>query len=307
MKNLIFVLTLLFSLSLLNAQTKDSLKIEQKKFKDSIDTLQKKVDGIQSEIDGLPGWRLKAFGTIGGSVSGFNNWYGKNTPNSSVGNFGININAFADLMEDKFFWKNATNINISWVKFDDKDDDTDSDKYEVATDVFNLSSLYGYKLSEKIAISAFGEYRSTLVENFNNPGFLDLGLGFTWTPITNLVVVLHPLNYNFVFSKGDNIYESSLGAKIVADYSKTFGKFNIKTNLSVFQSYETSDYSNYTWTNSFAYTIWKNFGLGFDFGLRKNKQEALNFALKTDPSATFDNIDNDLQSYWLFGLNITLK
>jgi Protein of unknown function (DUF3078) len=306
MKKLILLL-LFFGVTLINAQTKEELKSEQSTKKDSIDALQKKVDAIQNEIDNLPGWRFKAFGTIGGSVSGFNNWYAKNTPNSSVGNFGFNINAFADLVEDKFFWKNAANINIGWVKFDDKDDNTDSDKFEAATDVFNLSSLYGYKLSEKIALSAFGEYRSTIVENFNDPGFLDLGLGITWTPITNLVVVIHPLNYNFVFSRGDNIYESSLGAKIVADYSKKIGKFNIKTNLSVFQSYETSDYSNYTWTNSFAYTIWKNFGLGFDFGLRKNKQEALNFVLNTDPGATFENIDNTLQSYWLFGLNITLE
>ncbi len=305
MKKLIFLL-LFFGVTLMSAQTKEELLTEQTTKKDSIDALQKKVDAIQSEIDDLPGWRLKAFGTIGGNISGFNNWYAKNTPNSSVGNFGININAFADLVEEKFFWKNAINVNIGWVKFDNKDDDTDSDKYEVATDVFNLSSLYGYKLSEKIALSTFGEYRSTLVENFNDPGFLDIGLGITWTPITNLVVVIHPLNYNFVFSRGDNVYNSSLGAKIVADYSKKIGKFNIKTNLSVFQSYETSDYSNYTWTNSFAYTIWKNFGLGFDFGLRKNKQEALNFALKTDPGATFENIDNGLQSYWLFGLNITL-
>ncbi|MDH3322628.1 MAG: DUF481 domain-containing protein, partial [Flavobacteriaceae bacterium] len=224
-----------------------------------------------------------------------------------VGNFGFNVNLIADLIEDKFFWKNASNINISWVKFDDKDDPTDSDAFEVATDVFSLSSLYGYKLSERFAISAFGEYRSTLVQNFNDPGFLDIGTGITWTPLKALVVVIHPLNYNFVFSSGDNIYESSLGAKIVADYSRKFGELNFKSNLSVFQSYETSDYSNFTWTNAFAYSIWKNIGLGFDFGLRKNFQEALNYELKTDPDATFNNVDNKLQSYWLFGLNFTLE
>ena len=183
---------------------------------------------MQSQVDDLPGWRFKTFGTIGGSISGFNNWYSKETPNSSVGNFGFNINSTADLIQDKFFWKNATNINISWVKFDDKDDTTDSEKYEVATDIFTLSSLYGHKLSKKFAISALGEYRSTLVQNFNNPGFLDLGIGATWTPIKDLIIVIHPLDYNFVFSRGDNVYESSFGAKIVADYSRKFGNFNIK-------------------------------------------------------------------------------
>ena len=303
MKKVILLVLLAFSIGLANAQTKEELLAEKTILTDSIKKLQKEADALQSEVDNLPGWRFKTFGTIGGSISGFNNWYSKESPNSSVGNFGFNINSTADLIQDKFFWRNATNINISWVKFDDKDDDTDSEKYEVATDIFTLSSLYGHKLSEKFAISALGEYRSTLVQNFNNPGFLDLGIGATWTPIKNLIVVIHPLDYNFVFSRGDNVYESSFGAKIVADYSKDFGKFNVKTNLSMFQSYKSSNYSNYTWTNSLAYTVWKGIGLGFDFGLRKNKQEALNYNLDTDPDATFDNIDNKLQSYWLFGLN----
>ena len=307
MKIKLTLFLLILTISLSKAQTKEELLSLQQTKKDSIDNLQKKVDGIQSEIDALPGWRFNTFGTIGGSVSGFNNWYSKETPNSSVGNFGFNINASADLIEDKFFWKNATNINLSWIKFDDKDDDSDSEKYEVATDVFTLSSLYGYKLSEKFALSAYGEYRSTLVQNFNNPGFLDLGVGATWTPISDLVIVINPLNYNFVFSKGDNVYESSLGAKIVADYSKSIGDFNVKSNLSIFQSYDTSNYSNYTWTNSLAYTFWKNFGLGFDFGLRKNKQEELNYDLISDPDASFKTIDNELQSYWLLGLNFNFK
>lgn len=303
MKKVIFLALLAFGVGIINAQTKEELLADKAILTDSIKKLQSEADALQSQVDNLPGWRFKTFGTIGGSVSGFNNWYAKETPNSSVGNFGFNVNATADLIQDKFFWKNATNINISWIKFDDKDDDTDNSKYEVATDIFTLSSLYGYKLSEKFAISALGEYRSSLVQNFNNPGFLDLGIGATWTPIKDLVVVIHPLNYNFVFSRGDNVYESSFGAKIVADYSRKFGSVDFKTNLSMFQSYKSSDYSNYTWTNSFAYTFWKGIGLGLDFGLRKNKQEVLNYNLETNPDATFDSIDNKLQSYWLFGLN----
>ena len=306
MKKFILALSLIIGFSSLNAQTKDELKALQKEKNDSISVLKGKADAIQAEIDALPGWRLKATGTIGGSISGFNNWYSKESPNSSVGNFGINLNAYADLMEDKFFWKNATNINIGWIKFDDKDDDTDNEDYEVSTDVFSLSSLYGYKISKTFAVSALMEYRSTLVNNFNDPGFLDLGVGGTWTPISNLVVVIHPANYNFVFSSGDAQYDSTFGAKVVADYTKSFGGVNLKSNLSVFMSYEGSNYSNYTWTNSFSYTFWKSVGVGFDFGLRKNKQEALNYALDTDPDASFDSIDNDLQSYWLLGLNITL-
>lgn len=306
MNKYLLALALVIAFSSLNAQTKEELKALQKEKNDSIAVLKGKADAIQAEIDALPGWRFKATGTIGGSISGFNNWYSKESPNSSVGNFGVNLNAYADLIEDKYFWKNATNINIGWVKFDDKDDTSDSEDYEVSTDVFSLTSLYGYKVSKTFAVSALMEYRSTLVNNFNDPGFLDLGVGGTWTPLTNLVVVIHPANYNFVFSSGDSQYDSTFGAKVVADYTKSFGGVNLKSNLSVFMSYEGSNYSNYTWTNSFSYTFWKSVGVGFDFGLRKNKQEALNYALDTDPDATFDSIENELQSYWLLGLNITL-
>ncbi len=306
MKRILLFMLLILGTSLSEAQTKEELEALKAEKQDSIDALTSKVDALQAEIDALPGWRLRATGTIGGSVSGFNNWYAKDKPNASVGNFGVNVFGFADLIEDKFFWKNAMNINIGWVKFDDRDDDTDSDEYEVANDIFNVSSLYGRKLSDKFAISGLMEYRSTLVNNFNNPGFLDLGAGGTWTPLSELVVVIHPLNYNFVFSDGDSQYDSSFGAKVVADYTKKFGGLNVKSNLSVFLSYEGSELSNYTWTNSFSYTIWKSLGIGFDFGLRKNHQEALNFALTDDPDATFDTVDNDLQSFWLLGLNINL-
>jgi len=306
MKRILLFMLLILGTSLSEAQTKEELEALKAEKQDSIDALTSKVDALQAEIDALPGWRLRATGTIGGSVSGFNNWYAKDKPNASVGNFGVNVFGFADLIEDKFFWKNTMNINIGWVKFDDRDDDTDSDEYEVANDIFNLSSLYGRKLSDKFAISGLMEYRSTLVNNFNNPGFLDLGVGGTWTPLSELVVVIHPANYNFVFSDGDSQYDSSFGAKVVADYTKKFGGLNVKSNLSVFLSYEGSEFSNYTWTNSFSYTIWKSLGVGFDFGLRQNHQEALNFALNDDPDATFDTVDNELQSFWLLGLNINL-
>ena len=133
---------------------------------------------------------------------------------------------------------------------------------------------------------------------------LDLGVGATWMPITNLVVVVHPLNYNFVFSKGDNIYESSAGAKILVDYTRQIGAISFKSNLSAFQSYKSSDYSNFTWINSANYKLWKAIGVGFEFGLRGNKQEALDYAINTEgmTDATFDNVDNDLQTYWLLGL-----
>ncbi|MDP5104660.1 MAG: hypothetical protein NWQ31_00645, partial [Polaribacter sp.] len=113
-------------------------------------------------------------------------------------------------------------------------------------------------------------------------------------------------NYNFVFSNGESVFESSLGTKIVADYTAKYNKLSVKSNLSMFQSYKDNDFSNWTFTNSFGYTVWKGIGLGFELGLRKNKQEALSNSLITNPLETFKTVDNKLQSYWLFGMSYSL-
>ncbi len=306
MKKVLFTTVFLLVCTLGIAQTEEELKEQLGPKKDSIAAIQARVDAIQAKIDALPGWKKGAFGTIGANLTNFNNWYAQGSPNNSSGNIGVTVNGFANLQQEKFFWRNSGNINLAWVKFDDKDNPDDDDSFRQAADVFTISSLYGRKLSEKFAISGLGEYRTTILNNFNDPGYLDLGVGATWTPITDMVIVIHPLNYNFVFSSDDTIFESSLGAKIVADYTRKIGAVNFKTNLSMFQSYKNGDLSNYTWINSFGYTLWNGIGLGFEFGLRNNKQEALNYALNGPtpvPGATFDNIENDLQTYVLFGLN----
>ncbi|MAB48590.1 MAG: hypothetical protein CMC05_08160 [Flavobacteriaceae bacterium] len=281
------------------SQTKEELEAQKAEKQAEADKFQAEANAIQAQIDALPGWRVGAFGTIGGSLSNFNNWYAQGTPNNVSGNIGITVNAFANKIEDKYFWRNALTTNLNWVKLDDKDNGTDADKdFNPTTDVFNLSSLYGQRLNQKWAISGLAEYRTTLLDNFNDPGYLDLGVGATWTPIENLVVVIHPANYNFVFSSGDTVFDSSFGAKIVADYTRQIGAVNFKTNFSTFQSYKDGDLSNWTWTNSFGYTLWKMIGVGFDFALRSNKQEAANAQ-----GVALGDADNKLQSYYTIGLS----
>lgn len=305
MKKLLFFAVLCLSVSAINAQTKEELEQQKAEKQAEVDAAQAEVKALQAKIDALPGWRKGAFGTIGGSLSNFNNWYAQGVPNNASGNIGFTLNAFANLIEEDFFWRNSLTTNLNWVKFDDKDIATDDDSFRTATDVFNISSLYGRNIAKNLAASALAEYRTTILDNFNDPGYLDIGIGATWTPIENLVVVVHPLNYNFVFADEDTVFNSSLGAKIVADYTRQIGAIAFKTNLSAFQSYESGDLSNWTWTNSFSYTLWKMIGVGFDFGLRSNKQEALNYSINTLGNAgeTFDTVDNDLQSYYTIGLS----
>ena len=309
MKKTLLLLTLFIGLIHVNAQTLEELKATLSVQKDSLKAAQGRVDATQGKIDAFPGWKKGAFGTIGGSISNFSNWYAQKSPNNRSGNIGFTVNAFANLNTDLYFWRNSGNLNLSWVKFNDKDNPNDNTQWREANDVFNVSSLYGMKLSETFALSGLGEYRTTILNNFNNPGYLDVGVGATWTPIKDLVVVVHPLNYNLVFSRNDAIFQSSYGTKILVDYTRQIKEISFKTNLSMFQSYKSNNLSNWTWNNSFGYTLWKMIGVGFDFGLRNNKQEALKYYVDnydvsgTDPFPTFDNINNKLQTYWMIGLN----
>ncbi|WP_366085343.1 DUF3078 domain-containing protein [Polaribacter sp.] len=254
MKKITFFFVLTFLSVSINAQSVNELKKALNSKKDSVASLQTKAKQIQKTLNALPGWRLGAFGTIGASLSGFNNWYARDAPDANAANIGIIVNGFANLIEEDFFWRNSGSLNLGWVKLDDKSISGD-EGFETASDVFTLSSLYGKRLNKKWAISGLGEYRTTIIDNFNNPVYLDIGAGLTWTPTSHLVVVMHPGNYNFVFSSGDTVFESSLGAKIVADYTNKYGGLSIKSNLSLFQSYKNTDLSNWTWTNSFGYTL----------------------------------------------------
>ena len=305
MKRTLLLIALFVGISTLNAQTKEELEAQKSEKQAAADALQAEAKTLQAQIDALPGWRTGAFGTIGGSLSNFSNWYAQGAPNNASGSIGFTLNGYANLIQPKFFWRNALTTNLNWVKLDNKDNPNDEDTFKPTTDVFNISSLYGRNITKTLAASALMEYRTTVLNNFNDPGYLDFGVGATWTPIENLIVVLHPLNYNFVFSEGDTVFESSLGAKIVADYTRQIGAVNFKTNLSMFQSYKSSDYSNWTWSNSFSYTLWKMIGVGFDFGLRNNKQEALNYALAQTPATAtdFDDLDNKIQSFYTVGLS----
>ena len=295
----------------LNAQSVEELKAQKAEKEAQIATLQGEVNGIQSQIDALPGWEYGSLGTIGFNISQFNDWLGAENPDARSTSLGLSGNVFANYDDPKQFWRNAGNLTFVRTKLvanSSNQAEKDSAEFVTTADAINASSLYGYKLNDKWAISGLGEYRSTL-QNFNDPGYLDLGAGATWTPISDLVVVFHPLNYNFVFSSGDLQYESSLGCKVVADYVRSLPMgVAWRSNLSAFFSYQDlNNLSNWTWVNSLGFTAWKGIGVGFEFGLRGNKQEAFNKALVDNPELELDgDFDNPLQTYWLLGLTYNL-
>jgi hypothetical protein len=278
--------------------TLDSLKKEFKALEKQVNKLQSDVASLTDQLTPYPRWKKGLLGNVGLNIANFDSWLPKDQPSTSAINIGVTSTAFINGDWENAFWRNSANLTLGWLKFDNKDNPDDIDEFQVSADALNVVSLYGYKLSPKFAISTLGEYRTSVLDGkFNNPGYLDLGVGATWTPVTDLVVVVHPLNYNFVFADEEFNFESSLGAKVVADYTKTIVQgLNWKSNLSAFLSYENQDFSNYTWVNTFS-TAYKGIGIGLDVGLRNNKQEALAAGLE----------DNPLQTYWVLGLSYAIS
>ena len=261
-------LTAILSLNGL-AQTIEELEALKKAKKDTLSRLEKDLKQIQKQIDELPGWDTGAFGTIGVNIANFNNWFQKEVPNSAGGAIGITINGYANYDDPTHFWRNAGTVNLGWVRFDDRDDPDDEEGYRVATDIFNVSSLYGRKLNKNLAASGRMEYRSSLLNNFNDPGYLDLGIGGTWDPVKGFFVTVHPVNANLVFADSESVFQSTFGAKIVADYAREFTNgISFKSNFSGFLSYRDINRSNWTWTNTFSYKLWKIIGIGIEGGLR---------------------------------------
>lgn len=305
-KKLILFALLIFSIQFLQAQTAEELKAQKEAKEAQIKTLQAEADALQEQINTLPGWKYGAGGTIGLNFSQFNKWLGSENPNTFAGSYGFTGSAFANLDREKFFWRNGLNLVLTKTKLATTEAEREVNEFETSADALNLTSLYGYKLNPKFAISGLLEYRTTVLSNFNNPGYIDVGVGGTWKPIDDLVVLIHPLNYNIVLSNQDFEYQSSLGTKIVADYAKKLTNgIGWKSNFSAFISYkDPNELSNWTWVNGFT-TAYKGIGIGFDFGLRSNKQEFNAF------NANPDNVDNQLdenpiQTYWVLGLTYNL-
>ena len=107
------------------------------------------------------------------------------------------------------------------------------DKKTMAFDTAHISSLPHKDASSRVASFCFIHHRlnkTVFSFSFTCKNFRDS---------QSLKLVVHPLNYNFVFAKNDAVFESSLGAKIVADYTKSFGKLNFKSNLSSCTNFST--------------------------------------------------------------------
>lgn len=278
---------------------KDDLKeweLDIKEVMIEVNALKKELKLLEDSLKVYPIWSKGVFGTIGFNFTRFQDWLSKNEPNTSASTIGYTFNGFFNFEEKKYFWNNTLKLNQNWVRFDNKDVQEEENGFQVASDAFNYSTLWGYKISKKLALSTLADYRTALLQKrFNNPSTLDFGVGITWKPAKDMVIAIHPLNYNAVFAEQNA--RSSLGLKVLAEYSKKFfAGINWVTSFSGFQSYKDDDLNNWSWTNGLSKNI-KRLGIGLDVSFKQNKQEAIARSLENNP----------FQWYYIFGLTYSFK
>jgi len=276
------------------------------------DKIKGEIGGLQKEIDILSGWRKGIDGNVGFGFNKFSNWAASTNPNSSSSSLGLNLIGYANKLTEKTLWNTKLIIQEGFLKVNTAGVEggsglTDAENHTV--DLLNIASLYGYRVHSKFAITALGEFSSS-VRNFVKPGVFDIGVGGTWTPTSNLVVVVHPLNYHVAFSGAGSLESSgSIGAKVRVDYTNSYQligkKVNFSSTLSTFVPYSGAknlanpiDPDNieanvgpfeYTWINKISFEVWKGIGVGVDFGLR---------------GAEFQNADT--QSFYNLGLSYSI-
>ena len=284
-----------------NAQTLEELQAKKAELaaqasekQAEVDALNGEIGSLNKQIEVLSGWQTGFSGNIGFDFNKSNNWVANPNSDASTSSLAISLAAFANKMTDKTMWRNKGLVTKAWQDVDLDEAGNGMGLFDQSSvDILNLSSLYGYRIHPKFAISALAEL-NTSVESFVNPGAFDFGVGGTWTPSNNLVVVLHPINYHAGLSRTEGIESvGALGLKFRADYTNSYnisGKtFNLSSTLSGFVPYGDENLNEYTWINSISFEIWKGIGVGVGAGLRK---------------ADFES--EDTQSYYNIGLSYNL-
>ncbi len=322
MKHLLYILLcsgLCFQVSAQSLEELTSMKAEKAGFiedlEEQIKAAQGELDVIQVELDKLSGWRKGVSGILGLDWNRSNNWIANPAPDSRASSLGIDITGYLLNDKEKTFWHNKASLVKAWNDVDlsptDLENPEDGLFQNGTVDILNISSLAGYKFTEKLAASGQAELNTSL-GNFLKPGTFDIGVGVTWLPIKNLTVLVHPLNYNIAFPADGSAFSTSgtLGAKVRADYFMDFvvaGKdVNWTTTLSAYFPYTSLDpvivdsggtptevtpsVTNITWLNNLSFELWKGIGVGVGWGLRRAEFES-----------------GDLQSYSKLGLSYNIK
>lgn len=312
-KNFLLMVALVMLSFGLNAQTLLELKSDKAEVakmigdkKAELATLQGRATSLQDQIDKLSGWMYGFGGNLGFDFNKASNWVAAPNSNATASSLALGFNGFANKINDKYMWRNTLTAAKAYQDIDYKGEvdatgkaikDGLFDAKNGTIDNINLSSLAGYRIHPQFMLSALGE-GNTSFSNFFDPGTLDIGIGGTWTPNDNLVVIIHPLNYNFLFNKSAGLSggQTALGAKIRAEYNNKFnlvgkaiGVSSVFTSFLPYSGDKTTFKGDkladgtvpewqatpayYQWMNNFTFNLFNGIGANVGLGFRRANSE----------------------------------
>ncbi|MEL7159734.1 MAG: DUF3078 domain-containing protein, partial [Bacteroidota bacterium] len=186
--SLILLFLLFFAATGLRAQTLEELKAQkaelvakQKAEQAEADAFNGDISALDKQIEILSGWQTGLSGLLGLNFNNSSNWQANANANSSSSVLNLGVNAFANNIKEKTFWRNTLTSNISWQGLDNNTNDDDEGTGFLSNrngDVLIGSSLYGLRFSPSLAATGLVDL-NTSVFNFLSPGTIDVGIGAT--------------------------------------------------------------------------------------------------------------------------------
>lgn len=269
----------------LSAQSLQEVQSELEATKGEISSLEDKRAALEKQIEDfdLIGWKIGGTGGLGLNLAGFSDsWViakGDNT-GALLGN----LNVYANYNQDKWFLNNNGQLRLGYLNTVSNIADLWDGWTQNLDDIY-LSSLYGYKLTDQLAVSALADARTSF-NNFFDPALVTVGVGVTWTPSSNFVLVVHPLTFRGTWVQTDekkpgygfddlskNV-QGDMGAKIKATYTdELLPRLNWVSDFTAFLNYGAFDLPEITWNNDFGYALSEFVTLNFGHTLRYYKPE----------------------------------
>lgn len=202
-------------------------------------------------------WTTGVLTQMGLSQVSLTNW-------AEGGSATIALNAYIDgnanYAKNKMIWENRIKIAYGFIQSFDKDKPF-KQQYKKSEDKLNIDSKWGYSFYDRLYASASVNFRTQLTAGFDNsgttpkllssfmaPGYLSLGLGIDYKPLTFLSINFSPATGNFIVvsipelrkkfgNNEDQAVRSEFGAQLKLDMRFAYKTFKLGTQVTLFSDY----------------------------------------------------------------------
>ena len=193
-------------------------------------------------------WKKGILTQIGFSQLSLTNW-------AAGGSGSVSLNTFLDIYGDyakgKHLWANDLQLGYGFIQ-------SFEDGYKKSDDRIIFDSKYGYRVSDKLYLSAIYNFRSQFAEGFDKngarvsaffaPAYTSVGLGVDYQPFKNFSINFAPLTGKLVMvsleelrpiygNAPDQFSRFELGAQLKVDNVLEVKDFKVKSSLTLFSDY----------------------------------------------------------------------